>query len=939
MAVNILVVFVFSYRYSLWQFLYVMSENSLSNVGGIGGIEPELISSRGVITVEQEKPLVQDATQGHSKSISVLPKHMIESPWTLRDLCARESFYNTYSFSTANTWGTPISFFDVMDATMQSIGTMFYPFQSMNYWRGTTVLHFKMNGTQFHAGRLIAYFIPFQNSAGLSQNQQFGRGLATTMQHVFLDASTSGSAVMRIPFNHYYSYLPTKAIWQNDLNLITDNTVLIPGGILPTLGCVVLQAWQPLQATTGAATTLNLTVTVHIEDAEFYVPANEDPLAFASRSRQVLHSSPQAGVTAMPPTQEQASKSVPIMGAQMFTRKAQDSEQTCRSYRDVMKRCHIVYKGPLLYDTGYDTLGSGTIQTSSIVYANALNLSFFYTGGRTEYSTVSMPAKIMALYGKMRGSWRFKVTWEPPVIQAITSTQGQSFDLRPFVAYLPAANYRDLVSQNYIGTFDRIGPLSAPAAMALTQALSDGRTGAQTSDGFIGSYPATYGYGPGTATMYATGGSSVPFVFLDRNTPYTTIEVPFCSACDEYPIPNANQSIDATPGVLVFGFQSNNFSTAAVPPLLTGNWSIAMGFGDATRAGTILRLPSIMASGWQVASGQKFTSTGSDSWQVSNTAPGNPPSLFSEPQAGIFSFFQGLISRILPTQRTMDVLGRVVGTLGAIAALDKPGVPISGEPMLRQAMPHYAYAEDVEPVSTLALYPSHNTECDLSTFVTDQDEMSLDYLTQKMTAYDGFTWQTSNAAGTRLYIAPLSPMPEFVGTTSSPPMAVGSAVYPSLLSYVSSDFNYWTGGLKYRFQIAPTRFHQGRIFISLCLDDYVPASAVVAMTLAQATSQYGAYVDLADGITDFTFEVPYVSRFPRRHVPGSLNLSGLQANSMVYGNGANSLIGVLSIWVVNELVAQPGAPTSIDVRVWQGGAADYRLSHLGWNNISLMVGG
>lgn len=930
----------------------VTTSSSITNVGGLGGVSPTNMSNRGVLMIEQVKPVIQDATEGRAGTLKSLPKHIIETPWTLKDLCARESLYSTNSWNLAQVWGVPIQSFNVMDSIMQSVGTLSNPFNSMSYFRGTTVLTFKLNGTPFHCGRLIASFYPLQVLPA-TPNQTDNKSLATMLQHVFLDASTSGSAVMRIPFVHYYSYLPTKAVSTGDQNIVTSNNWAIPGGQVPSLGFVQIQPWQQLQATTGATAVLNYTVTVHMEDVEFFVPSN---------SAEPFLGSAQSSVVPMPPTQEEVKQDAPVMGAQDSPRRPEKTEEVCKSYRDVLKRYQPFYYGPLLSDTGTNgQLFSQTIFEQGCIFANAVNIQSLFIGDVSGKVSTNLMSKILDMYGLLRGSLRFRFTWEPPTTWAqngaIQTTTGLpvSFDLRPFVAFLPGASYVDLVHGGYRDLTAHMAPLNQPAALALMQSLSEGHQESQTSEGYLPNYPYNYGTeatGGISQTVYAGRGTGVSFYFMDRNTPYATVEVPFCSSCDSYPI-IGYPSIDGCPGVLVVGFCSQNFQTQytfgtpvtefnTIPFSCYGRFHVSVSFGDATRAGCLLNLPFVQVSGWNPtgAPGGTYYTLGSDAWTQSTTAPTSPPGLVFEgsAQSMIFDFFQGLVQRLLPSRKMVDALGILNKAGNAIADLDKPGIPISGQYLLRQSMPNYANAEDIEPVNSLALYPSIVTECGIDTFNTSQDEMNLDYLCGKMTYFDNFNWYTTESTGQLIYYCSLSPMPEFLGTGILGTAYVGENIQPSLLSYVSMDFNYWTGGLKYRFQIAPTRFHQGRLFIALTLDDFATPAKVLGMSLAQVSSQYGAYVDLADGVTDFTFEVPYVSRFPRRHVPNGILQAKPQTNQAQAGNGIQSVIGFLSVWIVNPLVAQPGAPTSINITVMQGGASDFELSHLGYNNQSFMIG-
>jgi hypothetical protein len=143
-----------------------------------------------------------------------------------------------------------------------------------------------------------------------------------------------------------------------------------------------------------------------------------------------------------------------------------------------------------------------------------------------------------------------------------------------------------------------------------------------------------------------------------------------------------------------------------------------------------------------------------------------------------------------------------------------------------------------------------------------------------------------------------------------------------LISYLSYPFEFWRGGLTFKFQVVATSLQTGKLFFGLSYG----ATTLASGDIIAATSQYGAAFEINQGSNEFEYTVPYVANTPYLNVPNS-NLPG-SIGSM----------GLCGLYVMNPLVSPNNTPLSININVFVAGAKDYELHLLGWNNNFIPVG-
>lgn len=189
---------------------------------------------------------------------------------------------------------------------------------------------------------------------------------------------------------------------------------------------------------------------------------------------------------------------------------------------------------------------------------------------------------------------------------------------------------------------------------------------------------------------------------------------------------------------------------------------------------------------------------------------------------------------------------------------------------------------------------------------TDVDEMSLSYLTQIPAYIESFSFSTSNVTDDELYSKKLDPRLYYnTGTTTD---AAGTYTYCTYapITYFSSFFRYYRGSIRFIFKVVKTEFHSGRILVS-----YSPSSTVGSNN-ADSTFLFREIVDLRE-TSEFSFVLPYASATPWRPI------------FPMFGSDEETSYGVLSVNVLNELVAPATVPSSINFLVEVSAAPDYEL--------------
>jgi hypothetical protein len=129
--------------------------------------------------------------------------------------------------------------------------------------------------------------------------------------------------------------------------------------------------------------------------------------------------------------------------------------------------------------------------------------------------------------------------------------------------------------------------------------------------------------------------------------------------------------------------------------------------------------------------------------------------------------------------------------------------------MRPQTFGNFSNTSGGDPLIKLSLDPKQELTIDPATVgLMADDQMAIGYIAKKEALIDSFTWSSNVGADILLYSILVHPMVAPVDSD------VGTNRYwQTPLSFASFPFTYWTGSLRYRFQVVASAFHRGRLAV------------------------------------------------------------------------------------------------------------------------------
>lgn len=166
-------------------------------------------------------------------------------------------------------------------------------------------------------------------------------------------------------------------------------------------------------------------------------------------------------------------------------------------------------------------------------------------------------------------------------------------------------------------------------------------------------------------------------------------------------------------------------------------------------------------------------------------------------------------------------------------------------------------------------------------------------------------WNASSAKNSLLFTMPVTPLLLNRGTR---PITNAVATQMTPMGLVASNFRYWRGSLRVRLQIAANAFHRGRLLIVW--------DAALTPTLTEEHVVKSMIVDIAE-TRDFEFDIgwagPAATSLTCKGKEGFLTdylVKTAPINATLYNNG------VLSVYVLNELVSNVTTTSPINIHAW-----------------------
>ncbi len=190
---------------------------------------------------------------------------MQESNWHVMNVMKKPLVVETVQWTTSQNIDTVLSSKQIPGDML--LGPHYNLTSTFMFWRGHPKVRVQVNGTKFHSGRVMAVFIP-QYQATKYDAHLWATESLTSFPHVMLDASTSNSGVIDIPFVHMQTYF----------NTIKDSETSF-------LGQLTLLVFNKLGSTTTASPTIDITTWISYEDCELHQPCHAHPVSFVKSKR------------------------------------------------------------------------------------------------------------------------------------------------------------------------------------------------------------------------------------------------------------------------------------------------------------------------------------------------------------------------------------------------------------------------------------------------------------------------------------------------------------------------------------------------------------------------------------------------------------------------------------------------------------------------------
>jgi len=197
----------------------------------------------------------------------------------------------------------------------------------------------------------------------------------------------------------------------------------------------------------------------------------------------------------------------------------------------------------------------------------------------------------------------------------------------------------------------------------------------------------------------------------------------------------------------------------------------------------------------------------------------------------------------------------------------------------------------------------------------DTDEMEIKYIAKKESYWTNFDWVMNTPPETHLFNLRVDPCVWDIASIASDP----TYFFPAT-AMASMPFKYWTGKMRYRFQVVASAMHRGRLAIV-----YDPVSTPV---VREDNVNYIEIIDISQ-CREFTVEVSNNQPFTLlEHArPSSQDVSSLYDTDPLtfaapYGNGT------ISVWVINELTTPTTDPTvnnDIKINVFLAAGDDFEV--------------
>ncbi len=241
----------------------------------------------------------------------------------------------------------------------------------------------------------------------------------------------------------------------------------------------------------------------------------------------------------------------------------------------------------------------------------------------------------------------------------------------------------------------------------------------------------------------------------------------------------------------------------------------------------------------------------------------------------------------------------------------KPGNAQTIMPMVQQPMKNYTHTVGDDSSVVLGADPRNCLDINAKLFVTEHDEMDINWVISKPMFIEKFTWDKTHVTGDVLASWPVTPGFSH-GVTPT------SQVSTTMLGYVSHLFELWRGSINYRLAFVANSFYQGSVGLAF-LPGVFTVPSVISLADIEAAPKVVCQITSS---TECSFTAPYNLATPFMKVKIASRTS--VGTDFTYADLLDPEVsaGLMVVYVINMLTAPALAPNQIDINLFIAGGPD-----------------
>lgn len=282
----------------------------------------------------------------------------------------------------------------------------------------------------------------------------------------------------------------------------------------------------------------------------------------------------------------------------------------------------------------------------------------------------------------------------------------------------------------------------------------------------------------------------------------------------------------------------------------------------------------------------------------------NTKGIISEPASAVAKISNAFttIPVIGPFAMATSMAATTIGNIAKMFGYSRPNVTKAPEPFVPRVTGQFAPTN--VPDNCLKLSVDHKQELTIDPRIaglcSNEDQLAIKSIASRESYITKFPWVQGTAPETLLFNHRITPVTWAEGGGDPTPLRLTPSAVAAL------PFRYWTGSMKFRFQVVASTFHKGRLKI------------VYDPNILEASPEYNTnYIQIVDisETRDFTIEVGNGQAYSliQHFTPGLDSVTNIYSTSR-YTAVSDKANGVLGVYVVNELTT-PNSTVNNDIEI------------------------